>query len=292
MFSGSIVALVTPMDSSGEVDYASLKNLVDFHVDAGTDAIVSVGTTGESATVTVEEHIKIVLKTLEFADGRIPVIAGTGANATHEAITFSKMFAGSGIAGCLSVVPYYNKPSQEGLYQHFKAISESSELPQILYNVPGRTVADMLPETVARLSEFENIIGIKDATGDLDRVRLHRELCGEDFILLSGDDLTGLDFVAAGGHGVISVTNNIAAAQMAKMIKLALAGEMDEARSINEKIMPLHTDLFVEANPIPVKWALHEMGLIADGTLRLPLTILDVKLQPKVKQALLDAGVL
>lgn len=292
MFSGSIVALVTPMDSSGEVDYTSLKNLVDFHVDAGTDAIVSVGTTGESATVTVEEHIKIVLKTLEFADGRIPVIAGTGGNATHEAITFSKMFAGSGIAGCLSVVPYYNKPSQEGLYQHFKAISESSELPQILYNVPSRTVTDILPETVARLAELDNIVGIKDATGDLDRVRLHRELCGEEFILLSGDDLTGLDFIAAGGHGVISVTNNIAAAQMAKMVKLALAGEMDEARSINEKLMPLHKDLFVEVNPIPVKWALHEMGLIADGTLRLPLITLDAKLQPKVRQALLDAGVL
>ncbi|KXF81777.1 4-hydroxy-tetrahydrodipicolinate synthase [Enterovibrio coralii] len=292
MFSGSIVALVTPMDSSGEVDYASLKNLVDFHVDSGTDAIVSVGTTGESATVTVEEHIKIVLKTLEFADGRIPVIAGTGGNATHEAITFSKMFAGSGIAGCLSVVPYYNKPSQEGLFQHFKAISESSELPQILYNVPGRTITDMLPETVARLSAFENIVGIKDATGDLSRVKLHRELCGEDFILLSGDDLTGLDFIEQGGHGVISVTNNIAAAQMAKMVKLALAGEFDEARSINESLMPLHKDLFVEANPIPVKWAMHEMGMIADGTLRLPLTTLNAALQPKVKQALLDAGVM
>ncbi|MDD1784152.1 4-hydroxy-tetrahydrodipicolinate synthase [Enterovibrio sp. ZSDZ35] len=292
MFSGSIVALVTPMDSSGEVDYASLKNLVDFHVNAGTDAIVSVGTTGESATVTVEEHIKIVLKTLEFADGRIPVIAGTGGNATHEAITFSKMFAGSGIAGCLSVVPYYNKPSQEGLYQHFKAISESSELPLILYNVPGRTITDMLPETVARLSEFENIVGIKDATGDLSRVKLHRELCGEDFILLSGDDLTSLEFIELGGHGFISVTNNIAAAQMAKMVKLALAGEIEEARSINESLMPLHKDLFVEANPIPVKWAMHQMGMIADGTLRLPLTTLNQALQPKVKQALLDAGVM
>ncbi|PKF50635.1 4-hydroxy-tetrahydrodipicolinate synthase [Enterovibrio nigricans] len=292
MFSGSIVALVTPMDSSGEVDYASLKNLVDFHVSAGTDAIVSVGTTGESATVTVEEHIKIVLKTLEFADGRIPVIAGTGGNATHEAITFSKMFAGSGIAGCLSVVPYYNKPSQEGLFQHFKAISESSELPLILYNVPGRTITDMLPETVARLSEFENIVGIKDATGDLSRVKLHRELCGEDFILLSGDDLTSLEFIELGGHGFISVTNNIAAAQMAKMVKLALAGEIEEARSINESLMPLHKDLFVEANPIPVKWAMHQMGMIADGTLRLPLTTLNQALQPKVKQALLDAGVM
>ncbi|MFD2180312.1 4-hydroxy-tetrahydrodipicolinate synthase [Veronia pacifica] len=290
MFSGSIVALLTPMDSSGEVDYTSLKKLVDFHVDAGTDAIVAVGTTGESATVTVEEHIKIVLKTLEFADGRIPVIAGTGANATHEAITFSKMFAGSGIAGCLSVVPYYNKPSQEGLYQHYKAISESSELPQILYNVPGRTVADMLPETVARLSEFDNIVGLKDATGDMSRVKLHRELCGEDFVLLSGDDMTGLDFIAEGGHGVVSVVNNIAAADMAQMMKLALAGQMDQARVINERLMPLHKELFVEANPIPVKWAAHQMKLIDNGTLRLPLTELDNTFQPTVMQALTQAG--
>ncbi|ATF09794.1 4-hydroxy-tetrahydrodipicolinate synthase [Candidatus Enterovibrio altilux] len=292
MFSGSIVALVTPMDSSGEIDYTSLKNLVDFHVDAGTNALVSVGTTGESATVTVKEHIKIVLKTLEFADDRIPVIAGTGANATHEAIIFSKIFANSGIAGCLSVVPYYNKPSQEGLFQHFKAISESTELPQILYNVPGRTVADMLPETVAHLSKLKNIVGIKDATGDLDRIRIHREHCGEDFILLGGDDMIGLDFIAAGGHGIISVTNNIAAAQMAKMIKLALAGELDEARFINQELLPLHTALFIEANPIPIKWALHEIGLIADGTLRLPLTTLNTAFQPTVKQALLDAGIL
>ncbi|PCS21904.1 4-hydroxy-tetrahydrodipicolinate synthase [Candidatus Enterovibrio escicola] len=292
MFSGSIVALVTPMDNYGEIDYTSLRNLVNFHVDAGTNAIVSVGTTGESATVTVEEHIKIVLKTLEFADGRIQIIAGTGGNATHEAITFSKMFAGSGIAGCLSVVPYYNKPSQEGLYQHFKAISESSELPQILYNVPSRTVTDMSPETVALLSEFKNIVGIKDATGDLERVRIHREFCGEDFILLSGDDLTGIEFIARGGDGIISVSNNIAAVQMAKMVKLAMSGELDEARSINEKLVPLHKDLFVEANPIPVKWALHEMGLIVNGTLRLPLTTLNIALQPTVRQALLDAGIL
>lgn len=292
MFSGSIVAMVTPMDALGEVDYTSLKKLVEFHIDAGTDAIVAVGTTGESATVTVEEHIKVVLKTLEFADGRIPVIAGTGANATHEAITFSKMFAGSGIAGCLSVTPYYNKPTQEGLFQHYKAIAESSDLPQILYNVPGRTAVDLQPETVARLSEIDNIIGLKDATGDLSRVSIHKELCGEDFLLFSGDDLTGLDFVLAGGHGVISVTNNVAAAAMAKMMKLALNGQADDARAINEKLMPLHRHLFEEANPIPVKWAVRQLDLIADGHIRLPLTELSEPLRPIVRKAMQDAGVL
>lgn len=292
MFSGSIVALVTPMNQTGEIDYITLKKLVDFHVNAGTDGIVSVGTTGESATVSVEEHIKIVLKTVEFADGRIPVIAGTGSNATHEAVSFCQRFSGTGVAACLSVVPYYNKPSQEGLYLHFKAISESSPLPVILYNVPGRTITDLLPETVARLSVCENIIGIKDATGYLNRVATHRELCGKDFILLSGDDMTGLDFIAAGGQGVISVTNNIAPAQMTTMVKLALAGKMAEARAINEKLIPLHQDLFVEANPIPVKWAMHKMGLLASDTLRLPLTQLHAALRPTVKQALLDAGIL
>ncbi len=252
MFSGSIVALVTPMDRFGEVDYESLERLVDLHVKSGTNGIVSVGTTGESATVTVEEHIKIVLKTLEFADGRIPVIAGTGANATHEAITFSKMFAGSGVAGCLSVVPYYNKPSQEGLFQHFSAIAESTDLPQILYNVPGRTVADLQPETVARLSKFENIVGLKDATGDLSRVAKHRELCGEEFILLSGDDATSLEFIAAGGNGIISVTNNIAPAAMSELVHLALEGKLEQAQAINQQLLTLHRDLFVEANPIPV----------------------------------------
>lgn len=286
------MALVTPMNCAGDVDYVSLKKLVDFHVNAGTDAIVSVGTTGESATLRVEEHVNIVLKTLEFAEGRIPVIAGTGANATHEAVSFNNRFSGTGVSACLSVVPYYNKPSQEGLYQHFKAISESSALPTLLYNVPGRTITDLLPDTVARLCSFENIIGLKDATGDLSRVALHRELCGDKFILLSGDDLTGLDFIAAGGQGVISVTNNIAAAQMAIMVKLALAGEMEEARAINDKLIPLHRDLFLEANPIPVKWALHEMGLIATDTLRLPLTQLNAALQPNVKQALLYANML
>ncbi len=292
MLSGSIVALVTPMDDKGQLDYESLKQLVDFHVKAGTDALVSVGTTGESATMSINEHIEVVLETLKLAAGRIPVIAGTGSNATKEAIAITKKFEGSGIAACLTVVPYYNKPTQEGLYQHFKAIAQSTDLPQILYNVPGRTVTDLLPETVARLAKIDNIVGLKDATGDVSRVAKHRELCGDNFILLSGDDLTSLDFIFAGGNGVISVTNNVTPYEMKQMIQYANAGEKAKARALDEQMRPLHKDLFIEANPIPVKWALKEMGLIASTHLRLPLTPLSLRCQPKVKQALQDAGVL
>ena len=289
MFSGSIVALVTPFNSDGEVDFESLKKLVEHHIAAGSDGLVAVGTTGESSTLTIEEHVKVVTKMVEFADGRIPVIAGTGANATHESVLFSRLLNGSGIAGCLSVTPYYNKPTQEGLYQHYKAIAEVSDVPQILYNVPGRTAVDLLPETVARLSKIENIVALKDATGDLDRIAIHRELCGEDFILLSGDDFTGLEFVKRGGDGVISVTNNVAAADMATMFKLAKEGKFEEAEAINERLMPLHKNLFVESNPIPVKWAVHKMGLIAEGSLRLPLTELSEPAQPIVAQAMTEA---
>ncbi|MEZ9059469.1 4-hydroxy-tetrahydrodipicolinate synthase [Vibrio pelagius] len=289
MFSGSIVALVTPFNSDGEVDFESLKKLVEHHITAGSDGLVAVGTTGESSTLTIEEHVKVVTKMVEFADGRIPVIAGTGANATHESVLFSRLLNGSGIAGCLSVTPYYNKPTQEGLYQHYKAIAEVSDVPQILYNVPGRTAVDLLPETVARLSKIDNIVALKDATGDLDRIAIHRELCGEDFILLSGDDLTGLEFVKRGGDGVISVTNNVAAADMATMFKLAKEGKFEEAEAINERLMPLHKHLFIESNPIPVKWAVHKMGLIAEGSLRLPLTELSEPAQPIVAQAMTEA---
>ncbi|ATC58148.1 4-hydroxy-tetrahydrodipicolinate synthase [Vibrio anguillarum] len=289
MFSGSIVALITPFNHDGEVDFVSLKKLVDFHVTAGTDAIVAVGTTGESATLTVEEHVKVVAKTVEFAEGRIPVIAGTGANATHEAVTFSRLLNNTGIAGCLSVTPYYNKPTQEGLFQHYKAISQETDIPQILYNVPGRTSVDLRPETVARLAEIKTIVALKDATGDLSRVALHRELCGKDFILLSGDDATGLEFVKLGGQGVISVTNNIAAKDMAQMMHLALEGRFDEAELINQRLMPLHKGLFVESSPIPVKWAAHKMGLITNGDLRLPLTELSEPARPTVAQAMTEA---
>ncbi|EPR0188611.1 4-hydroxy-tetrahydrodipicolinate synthase [Vibrio parahaemolyticus] len=291
MFSGSIVALITPFKADGEVDFDGLQKLVEYHIEAGTDGIVAVGTTGESATLTIEEHVKVVNKTVEFANGRIPVIAGTGANATHEAVTFSKLLADSGIAGFLSVTPYYNKPTQEGLFQHYKAIAEASDVPLILYNVPGRTAVDLQPETVARLSKLDNIVALKDATGDLSRIVLHRELCGEDFILLSGDDATGLEFVKLGGNGVISVTNNIAAKDMADMFHLASEGKFEEAEIINQRLMTLHKNLFVESSPIPVKWAAHKLGLIEEGGLRLPLTALSEKSQPIVEQALTDAGI-
>lgn len=292
MFSGSIVALLTPFNSDGEVDYDSLKRLVEFHVESGTDGIVAVGTTGESATLTVEEHVKVVNKVVEFAAGRLWVIAGTGANATHEAVVFSRLLNDSGIDGVLSVTPYYNKPTQEGLYQHYKAIAEVSEVPVILYNVPGRTAVDLLPETVGRLSKLDKIVALKDATGDLERVAIHRELCGEDFVLLSGDDASGLEFVRLGGAGVISVTNNVAAADMATIFKLAKEGKFEEAAEIDNRLTPLHKNLFVESSPIPVKWAAHKMGLISEGNLRLPLVELSEQAEPIVLEALRETGLI
>ncbi|WP_294088474.1 4-hydroxy-tetrahydrodipicolinate synthase [uncultured Actinobacillus sp.] len=291
LFHGSIVALITPM-THGEVNYVELKNLVEHHVKAGTHAIVSVGTTGESTTLSIDENVKVINKTVEFADGRIPVIAGTGSNATSEAVTMTKLLANSGVAGCLSVVPYYNKPTQEGMYLHYKAIAESTDLPQILYNVPGRTGSDLKPETIGRLAKIENIVGVKEATGDLSRLPLIKQLAGDDFIFLSGDDATGLESMKLGGQGVISVTNNVATADMAKMCELALAGKFDEAEVINQRLMALHHDLFVEANPIPVKWAAYKLGLISEPTLRLPLTTLSEEAQPKVLAALKQAGLL
>ena len=291
LFHGSIVALVTPM-THGEVNYTELKDLVDYHVKSGTHAIVSVGTTGESTTLSIDENVKVIKKTVEFADGRIPVIAGTGSNATSEAITLTKLLTNSGVAGCLSVVPYYNKPTQEGMYLHYKAIAESTDLPQILYNVPGRTGSDLKPETIARLSKIENIVGVKEATGDLSRLPLIKQLAGEDFIFLSGDDATGLESMKLGGQGVISVTNNVAAADMAKMCELALAGKFEEAEAINQRLMALHHDLFIEANPIPVKWAAYKLGLISEPNLRLPLTTLSESAQPVVLKALQQAGLI
>ena len=292
LFQGSIVALVTPMDSHGEVDFENLKKLVEFHINAGTDAIVSVGTTGESATLSIDENVKAILKTVEFAAGRIPVIAGTGANATSEAITMTKLLNNSGISGCLSVVPYYNKPTQEGMYQHFKAIAECTDLPQILYNVPGRTGSDLQPETVGRLAKIKNIVGIKEATGDVSRVQKIKQLAGNDFIVLSGDDATSLEAMKLGAEGVISVTNNIAPVEMAKMCHLAREGKFEEAEKINQRLMPLHKNLFIESNPIPVKWACYKLGLIQEPTLRLPLTVLSEKAQPSVLEALKLAGLL
>ncbi|AGB83507.1 dihydrodipicolinate synthase [Serratia sp. FGI94] len=293
MFTGSIVALVTPMDDAGAVDRASLKKLIDYHVAAGTSAIVSVGTTGESATLAHDEHVDVVLQTLELADGRIPVIAGTGANATAEAIALTQRFNGTGVAGCLTVTPYYNKPTQEGLFQHFKAIAASTDLPQILYNVPSRTGCDMLPATVARLAKIKNIVAIKEATGNLSRVsQIQLLVDDEDFILLSGDDASGLDFMQLGGKGVISVTANIAAREMAQLCRLAAQGDFAAARRLNQRLMPLHQDLFVEANPIPVKWACKALGLIANDTMRLPMTPLADAARPIVERALKSAGLL
>ena len=290
LLQGSIVALVTPMNNHGEVDFENLKQLVEYHVQAGTDAIVSVGTTGESATLSIEENVKVILKTVEFAAGRIPVIAGTGANATSEAVTMTKLLNNSGIVGCLSVVPYYNKPTQEGMYQHFKAIAECTDIPQILYNVPGRTGSDLLPETVGRLSTIPNIIGIKEATGDISRVQKIKQLAGKDFFVFSGDDASCLEAMKLGAEGVISVTSNVAPKAMAEMCRLARQGHFSEAETINQRLMPLHKNLFVESNPIPVKWACYKLGLIADPTLRLPLTLLSESAQPVVLDALNFAG--
>ncbi|MBK1650006.1 4-hydroxy-tetrahydrodipicolinate synthase [Rhabdochromatium marinum] len=286
---GSIVALVTPMTPSGAVDEQSLRQLVDWHVESGTVALVSVGTTGESATLDEAEHCEVIAKTLELAAGRIPVIAGTGANSTTEAIRLTRCAQEAGADAALLVTPYYNKPTQEGLYQHHKAVAEAVDLPQWLYNVPGRTACDLLPETVARLAEIPNIVGLKDATGDLSRVERLRALCGADFLLYSGDDGTGCEFMLAGGDGVISVTTNVVPARMQAMCAAALAGDARTARELNAALDPLHQGLFVESNPIPVKWALTEMGLCQPG-IRLPLTWLSAQHHERLRGLLWDLG--
>ncbi|UJF20916.1 4-hydroxy-tetrahydrodipicolinate synthase [Shewanella sp. OMA3-2] len=272
MINGSIVALITPMNSDGTIDYASLERLVDFHINQGTDAIVAVGTTGESATLPMKEHIAVVNQTVKFAAGRVPIIGGNGANATAEAIELTKGMQNSGISAMLGVTPYYNKPTPKGLIAHYKAIAASTDIPQILYNVPGRTAVDMKPETVAELCTVSNIIGVKEATGDVSRVALLRQLCGDDFILYSGDDATAREFLLAGGNGVISVANNIVPHAFKAMCDAALAGNTQLAAEIDEPLRSLYSSLFCEANPIPVKWAVHRMGLITHGHIRLPLT--------------------
>jgi 4-hydroxy-tetrahydrodipicolinate synthase len=291
MFHGSMVALVTPMHEDGAVDEDSLRKLVDFHVEQGTDAIVAVGTTGESATLDHEEHCAVIRLVVEAAAGRIPVIAGTGANSTSEAIALSKCAMQAGVDACLLVTPYYNKPTQEGLYLHFKAIAEAVPVPQILYNVPGRTACDLLPATVARLADIPNIVGIKEATGDLERAREIISLCGDKLDVYSGDDATATDCILLGAKGDISVTANVAPRAMHDMCKAALAGDADQAHALNEPLKALHNDLFVEANPIPVKWALMEMQMIPRG-IRLPMTILSDEYHDTVRAALRSAGVL
>ncbi|MBI1422824.1 MAG: 4-hydroxy-tetrahydrodipicolinate synthase [Gammaproteobacteria bacterium] len=291
MFRGSMVALVTPMADDGAIDEAALEALIEFHIKNGTDAIVAVGTTGESATLDEEEHCFVIRRTVQLAKGRVPVIAGTGSNSTREAIELTRCAKEAGADACLLVTPYYNKPTQEGLYLHHKAVAEAVPIPQILYNVPGRTAVDMKTETIQRLSKVPNIIGVKDATGDISRVRGILDGCGSDFGLYSGDDATAMELMLAGGHGVISVTANVAPKAMHDMCMAALAGERDKAAAINERLMALHRDLFVEANPIPVKWALHAMGMIGTG-IRLPLTVLSSQFQPVVRDALQKANVL
>ncbi|GGH88818.1 4-hydroxy-tetrahydrodipicolinate synthase [Pseudomonas fluvialis] len=291
MIAGSMVALVTPMDSQGAVDWDSLGKLVDFHLQQGTNAIVAVGTTGESATLDVPEHIEVVRRVVQQVAGRMPVIAGTGGNSTRESVELTQAAKDVGADACLLVTPYYNKPTQEGLYLHFRHIAEAVAIPQILYNVPGRTVCDMLPETVERLARIDNIIGIKEATGDLQRAREVLDRVPADFLVYSGDDATAVELMLMGGKGNISVTANVAPRAMADLCSAAMAGQAEAARAINDRLMPLHKALFIESNPIPVKWALHEMGLIPDG-IRLPLTWLSPRCHEPLRQALRQCGVL
>jgi 4-hydroxy-tetrahydrodipicolinate synthase len=290
MITGSIVALVTPMHADGNIDWGTLERLLDMHLEAGTAAIGAVGTTGESATLNVSEHCEVIRFCVRHSAGRIPIVAGTGSNSTREAIELSEAAAGAGADACLLVTPYYNRPTQRGLYEHFKAIAEAVAIPQILYNVPGRTAVDMSNDTVVRLAELDNIIGIKDATGDVARGRELIQRCGEVIAIYSGDDATAMELMLAGGRGNISVTANVAPALMAELCALALAGERARAAVINARLAPLNQALFLEPNPIPVKWALYRRGLIGEG-IRLPLTPLDERYHGQVLDALEQAGV-
>lgn len=291
MIQGSIVALVTPMDESGAVDRESLKKLVEFHIAEGTDALVAVGTTGESATLDEREHCDVIKAVVDYVGGRIPVIAGTGANSTTEAINLTRLAKQAGADACLIVTPYYNKPTQEGLYLHYQAISEAVDIPQILYNVPGRTACDMLPETVGRLSHLNNIVGIKEATGDLSRVATIRALAGDDFAIYTGDDASSREFCLLGGNGSITVTGNVAPKLVHEMIMLAIAGDEETALAIDHKLAALHKNLFIQSNPIPVKWAVAEMGLMGKG-IRLPLTWLTEDCFDAVRDAMRQAEVI
>ena len=288
MVTGSIVAIVTPMQDDGQLDLVRFKSLIDWHIREGTDGIVVVGTTGESPTVNFDEHKALIRLAVEHAAGRIPIIAGTGANSTPEAIELSESAKKAGASASLSVVPYYNKPTQEGLYQHFRAIAERVDIPQIVYNVPGRTVADLANDTTLRLAQIPNIIGIKDATGNIERGTDLVRRAPKDFAIYSGDDATGLALMLLGSKGVISVTSNVAPRLMREMCRAALAGDVVTARRLNEKLLPLHQKLFVEANPIPVKWAVAQLGLIGNG-LRLPMTPLSPQFYETVREAMREA---
>ncbi len=289
MIQGSIVAIVTPMHPDGAIDYEAFDSLIEWHISSGTDAIVVVGTTGESPTLSEQEHNAVVKHCVGRVAGRIPVIAGTGSNSTREAIFFTSAARDNGADACLLVTPYYNKPSQEGLYQHFKAVAEAVDIPQILYNVPSRTGCDLLPETVSRLADIDNIVGLKEATGDLDRGRIVLELCSDRISIYSGDDATALDLILAGARGNISVTANVAPAQMHEMCRLALSGDRESASMMNARLAGLHNSLFLESNPVPVKWALAELGMIKSG-IRLPLVELNAAYHIPLREAIRHAG--
>ncbi|MEM7257908.1 MAG: 4-hydroxy-tetrahydrodipicolinate synthase [Pseudomonadota bacterium] len=290
MFQGSIVAIVTPMSEDGSVDFDALKKLVEFHVSEGTDAIVSVGTTGESATLSMEEHSTVIRKTIEFASGNIPIIAGTGANSTTEALELTENAKAAGAQACLLVTPYYNKPPQEGLYRHFRKIAESVDVPQILYNVPGRTSVDMSPDTTARLAEIDNIIGTKEAHGTVARIKELVAKCPEGFRIFTGDDSTAMESILAGAKGNISVTANVAPALMHQMCQAALQGDEATARDIEARLADLNANLFIESSPIPAKWALQKMGYIPGG-IRLPLVPMSDASVGAVTDALSKAGI-
>lgn len=291
MIRGSMVALATPMHPNGDLDWEALDRVVDIHLENGTDSIVAVGTSGESATLDYDEHLEVVKRVVKRVAGRIPVIAGTGANSTREAIEMTRGAKEAGADACLLVTPYYNKPTQEGLVLHYTAVAEAVDIPQILYNVPGRTACDMQPETVVRLSAVKNIVGIKEATGDIDRARFLVENTPDDFAIYSGDDGTAIELILAGGQGNISVTANIAPAQMSELCRLGLEGKAEEARALQAKLMPLHSAMFTESNPIPVKWAMHELGWCDTG-IRLPLTPLSANLRASLVDVLKQSELL
>jgi len=289
VFTGSLVALVTPFDARDRVDYAALKRLIDFHVAEGSDGLVIAGTTGESATLEASEHAELIGRAVEITAGRLPIIAGTGSNSTAQTISLSREVGSSGIDAYLLVVPYYNKPTQEGMYRHFSAVADAVDKPILLYNVPGRTVGDMLAETVGRLSRHTNIFGIKEATGDMNRLREIRNLVDDDFMLYSGDDFTVLPFIEQGGHGVVTVSGNVVPAAVAELCRLARNGEHVAAKALDESLQPLNTALFIESNPIPVKWAVAQMGLI-EPHIRLPLTEYSKQYHAQMRAAMAGAG--
>lgn len=290
MFRGSLVALVTPFDDDDRIDFAALERLIEFHAREGSDGLVIAGTTGEAATLTRREHEELISRAAEMVAGRMPVLAGTGSNSTAQTIELSRAVGKTGADGYLLVVPYYNKPGQEGIYRHFMAVADAVDKPVVLYNVPGRTVADMQAETVGRLAAHENIVGIKEATGDIGRLEQIVERVEPEFDLLSGDDFTVLPFIQAGGHGVVTVTGNIAPAAMSGLCAAAASGDVESATAFDAMLQPLNEAMFVESNPIPVKWALSQLGMIRPG-IRLPLTPLDARHHAQVQTALADAGI-